>query len=763
MSSRRAIALIAGAATLLVGCLPAATASAAGQPSSAKAAIHPLGNVALPGVVETNPVTYTPNIFAGPVCGSTCSKFSTVYATVVVNGEVVVAGAFGEACTPAPASYAQCPTTVTTDDILAFNPATGAIDPNFNPTFTNGPIYSLAAGPNNTVYVGGSFTKVDGVSEEGVAQLNVAPGQSSDGTPVAGFDAYTSGVVNQIAYNGNALYIGGVFAMTDGVKTTGISRVNATTGALDTSFKFTLTDADGGALQVKTMALSPNGATLAIAGTFLQINHTSIPRLGLINTGGALGSTATLDNFAVPLLTNNCSKQHDYINGIDFSPDGSFFVIADTGFGSNGEPGICDSTARFNVSSTGTDVTPAWMNYTGGDSFRSVVVAGSVVYVGGHERWLNNECGNNHACEANTVLVEGIGAIDANTGLALPWWQPMTGRGRGVQSLATYPAGTFAGSNGGLLLGTDVSIISGATHDELAMFPLASAATPAAGGAILNGMFSQGRVGGLEETNTGIADMCVDDQGNGTSPGSVVDLATCNNSNQQNWTIGSGGTIQVNGLCLDTTGGATVPGTLLVLNTCDGATSQVWTQSTGNTVINQASSLCLDDPGSSTTSGTQLDINTCTGALSQSWPLPVAQASPAPPPVGPVYDAQVQSDDAVPCMTDYKGILTQGEKVIETACEGLTEQIWTLEPASTIEYKGKCLDTAGSGTASGTLVVLDKCTGVSSQVWTSASNYELVNQASGLCLTAPTDTSGTQLDIASCADGNNQQWRLPSL
>ncbi|MGH3157866.1 MAG: hypothetical protein ACRDNF_14995, partial [Streptosporangiaceae bacterium] len=249
MSSRRAIALIAGAVTLLVGCLPAATASAAGQPSLTKSATHPLGNVALPGVVSAKPVSYTPNIFSGPACGKPCAKFSTPYASVVVNGEVVVAGIFGEACTPATVSYAECPANVTADDILAFNPATGAIDQDFNPTFNaDATIYSLAAGPNNTVYVGGSFTTVDGTSEEGVAQLNVDPGQSNDGTLVPGFHAYTSGVVNAVAYDGaDALYLGGVFSETDGVKTTPVSRVNATTGALDTSFKFTLAGANGGA------------------------------------------------------------------------------------------------------------------------------------------------------------------------------------------------------------------------------------------------------------------------------------------------------------------------------------------------------------------------------------------------------------------------------------------------------------------------------------------------------------------------------------
>src|SRR5579875_1802835 len=296
MSSRRAIALIVGAVTLLAGTVPAATASAAATPaaarsapvkSAAKSAAKPKGDAQLPGVVSQTPLSNTPNIYPGSACGQTCNTTtSTIYSTVVVNGEIVVAGLFGEACTPAPATYAQCPDTVPTSDILAFDPATGAIDPNFHPTF-NGIIYSLAAGPNNTVYVGGSFTTVNGNSDEGVAQLNVTPGQSSiDGTQVAGFSASTGKTVYSVAYSNNALYLGGLFGKVNGKNDDYVARVNATTGAIDTSFAFKITDDAVGPLEVKTMSLSPNGDWLAIAGTFLQVNGKAIPRLALINTGG---------------------------------------------------------------------------------------------------------------------------------------------------------------------------------------------------------------------------------------------------------------------------------------------------------------------------------------------------------------------------------------------------------------------------------------------------------------------------------------------
>ena len=90
----------------------------------------------------------------------------------------------------------------------------------------------------------------------------------------------------------------------------------------------------------------------------------------------------------------------------------------------------------FRSTGTSVDVAPSWINYGGGDSFYSVAVAGNVVYAGGHDRWVNNYCGNNNVCEQNAVLVTGVSALDANTGLALSWWHPETLRGDGTDYLA---------------------------------------------------------------------------------------------------------------------------------------------------------------------------------------------------------------------------------------------------------------------------------------------------------------------------------------
>jgi Ricin-type beta-trefoil lectin domain/Domain of unknown function (DUF5122) beta-propeller len=768
MRSRVVMALTVGVITVLGFGLPAAGASAATTQSGAQAATKaPAAAAQLADLVSSTPVSYTPNISGYGSCGSLC-KNSTVYSTTVVNGEVIVAGEFSQACSPVP-GFAQCPTEATADYLLAFNANTGAIDPNFAPKLTGGPVYSLAAGAGNTVYAGGAFTAVNGTATGGLAALTVDPGQSDDGHLVAGFGAQVTGTVTTLAANGTALYAGGSFSKVDGKSYKGVARLNATTGAVDSTFNFTIGDPiSGDALQLNTLSVTPDGSTLAIAGTFLQVNGVSHPRIALISTGGGVGKTATLDTWMAPILANNCSAEHNYVNGLDFSSDGSFFAISTTGYKAGSSPGICDAVARFPTTATGTNVQPTWINYTGGDTYHSIAVVGNVIYAGGHNRWVNNECGNNRVCESNAVLVNGLAALDPNTGLALPWWHPQTLRKTGVQTLVPFNSTQDPGSNGGLIVGTDATTIGGAVHDELAIFPETSTAAQTPGGPIPSGMFSQGRIGGQDESNTGTAEMCVDDPGDSSTPGTAVDFSTCTNGNGQNWGIEPGGTIQINGLCLDTNGGATTSGTGVVLATCDGASTQQWAQGTGNIVTNGgAAGLCLDDPGAKLTNGTKLVVDTCSGASSQVWPLPVAQAPPPPPPVGSVYPDEIQSGTNVPCATSAAKSPKAGVTKVELeSCLGYATQNWTLQANGEIQVLGLCLDTVGESASAGTQVDLNTCTGAPTQIWTPQANRELTNGgASGICLDDPASNTanGTDLDIAACSGGNNQQWRLPAV
>jgi Ricin-type beta-trefoil lectin domain/Domain of unknown function (DUF5122) beta-propeller len=740
--------------------------------------------VPLSGVVSAAPVAWTPNVFAGTTDTATCQRWfgsggcghASVLSTAVVNGEVIVAGAFTQVCQAGPASSGHCQpgTMVTRNDVFAYQLGTGIIDPDFAPQLDQGPAYSVVAGPGNTVYLGGAFTTVTDAAgthtlNRGLVQLNVTPGNAAtDGQVVTAFTGHVNGYVRALAFNGNALYAGGQFSRADSTAETGIARLNATTGAVDPAFGLSISTpaVSGLALKVTAMALSADGKRLAVAGTFLDVGGQPRPRLALISTGGGLGTKASVANWAAPILANNCSAEHDYVRGVDFSPDGSWLVIADTGAKSSPvtAPSVCDAVVRFPAAPTGTSIQPAWVNYSGNDSFYSVQVTGAVVYVGGHFRWVNNECGADRQCEANSVLTMGFAAIDARTGLAVPWFHPLTLRGEGVMSLTTFPAGLYAGSNGGILLGTNVSQIADSYHGFEALFPLNSTTGTPTFGSIPSGMFAQGRIGGHNESTAGIAAMCVDDPGNSTTPGTTVDLASCTNAAWQNWTIQPGGTITLNGLCLDTADGGTASGTQAVLNTCDSGPTQVWTRTTSNALVNSASGLCLDDPGAATTSGTKLDIASCTGDPSQVWPLPATPVPSSLTPTGPVASSVIQSNHQPACLSTTGSSPAPGSAIQMWMCVGGQNENATVASDGTIQLRKLCLDTAGGATTDGTAVVLNTCNGASTQTWRLGSGHTLVNQGAGLCLAASATGNGSSLSVTTCSTSSLlQRWWLPAV
>jgi len=116
----------------------------------------------------------------------------------------------------------------------------------------------------------------------------------------------------------------------------------------------------------------------------------------------------------------------------------------------------------------------------------------------------------------------------------------------------------------------------------------------------------------------------VDDNGYSSTDGTKVQIWDCNGGQAQNWTVGTDGSIRVNGKCLDVSGAGVSNGSPVVLWDCDGAANQQWIPQLGY-LYNPVSGRCLDDPGGSTTDGTQLDLWSCNGdGANQQWKLPTS-------------------------------------------------------------------------------------------------------------------------------------------
>jgi predicted alpha-1,2-mannosidase len=248
--------------------------------------------------------------------------------------------------------------------------------------------------------------------------------------------------------------------------------------------------------------------------------------------------------------------------------------------------------------------------------------------------------------------------------------------------------------------------------------------------------------------------LCLDDSQSSTTDGNPVDIWDCNATDAQSWTIAQDGTIRVLGKCLDAWQSGTTNGTIIDLYECNGTGAQQWTIGSSGSLVNPESGLCLDDPNATTTQGTQLQLYTCNGSAAQDWTLPAVTA---------VTGAVTSSVGSGLCLDDRSSSTTNGNAIQIYTCNSTAAQNWTVEPDSTIQVLGSCLDT-GAGTTNGTLIQLWSCNGTGSQQWRTTTSGQLINPQSGLCLDDPSSstTAGTQVQLYGCDNTAAQDWKLPS-
>jgi hypothetical protein len=122
---------------------------------------------------------------------------------------------------------------------------------------------------------------------------------------------------------------------------------------------------------------------------------------------------------------------------------------------------------------------------------------------------------------------------------------------------------------------------------------------------------------------TGYEGLCLDDRSASTADYNPVQVYTCNGTSAQDWTVGSGNTLQVLGMCLDADAAGTANGTLVDLYTCNGTGAQVWEPQSNGELLNPESGKCLDDTGYRG-SGTQVQIWSCADTANQQWNVPTA-------------------------------------------------------------------------------------------------------------------------------------------
>jgi endo-1,4-beta-xylanase len=149
--------------------------------------------------------------------------------------------------------------------------------------------------------------------------------------------------------------------------------------------------------------------------------------------------------------------------------------------------------------------------------------------------------------------------------------------------------------------------------------PAYTAALSALGGS------STGGSGGGEVHAVG-SGKCLDVPNLSTTPGTQLDIWTCNGGTNQIWTRTSSGQLTVysggSQMCLDAYNNQTTPGTKVDIWSCDGGANQQWTVNANGTITGVQSRLCLDVTGASTANGASVELWTCNGGSNQQWTLP---------------------------------------------------------------------------------------------------------------------------------------------
>ncbi len=399
-------------------------------------------------------------------------------------------------------------TVLTRNRLLAFDVATGHISTTFNPN-PNGTTIDivLPSGDGSTVYVAGKFTSIGGVARTNIARIRV-----SDGAVVSTFNAGNiTGEIKDLALSNGRLWIGGAFTHIDGHRQPALAVIDPTTGAFVPYMALDIAGThNGGTTQVMKFAVNPSGTRLVAIGNFDTLDLVRHHQVFMLDLTGA---AATAANFNTTFYTSACSRSFDsYMRDVDFSPDGSFYVISTTG-AYGGNTSACDETSRWETASTGSAVVPSWTDYTGGDTTYGVEITNDAVYVGGHFRWQNNPFAGDRAGQG-AVSREGLAALDPQNGLPMTW-DPTRTKGVGVFD--------FLLTTDGLWIASDTDRIGAYQYKgRIARMPRTGASFPAVvtpslpndlyavaatGSALTRRSYADGSVGASQSVATGGIDM----------------------------------------------------------------------------------------------------------------------------------------------------------------------------------------------------------------------------------------------------------------
>lgn len=380
-------------------------------------------------IVTTNPLDTTPQLPAGTLGQYVVKGVAQIGAITYIGGDFP--------------SINGIPRT----HIAAFNTSTGAVL-SFAPKIAGGSIETVESTDDGKLLIGGTFTSVNGTSRIGIAKLNTNGTLDTLFNPKLSFQpGYNKLGVYHIVSRAYYTYISGSFSK----KLLMVNTVNGDDiGKINLSISGSLGDL-AGMPKVERFALSPGSTKLVAIGNFTTVNGKNVPSIFKLDLAPTIPVVSNWHSsyFKAP----SCSANLQYIlRDVKFSPGGDYFAVVTTGgMTTQGSGRLCDTASYWATNSETATSQPVWINYSG-DSLYAVEVTDKAVYVGGHQRWLNNPYPNGDSpgkCVGSICPVEawGLGAINATTGIALGWNPIRDAKGHGVEVLKATSTGLWFGGD----------------------------------------------------------------------------------------------------------------------------------------------------------------------------------------------------------------------------------------------------------------------------------------------------------------------------
>ncbi|MCA1841609.1 MAG: PQQ-binding-like beta-propeller repeat protein [Actinobacteria bacterium] len=380
------------------------------------------------------PATVTPTALSswGTAKASGTTKSQMVRAIVEAGGIAYVGGEFTKMVSPASVS-----TTVSRGYLAAINSTTGDLT-GWNPN-ANKKVWSMAlSADGKSVYVGGDFSSIGGVSASHLARISLATGKIDPAFKPKSI----TGRVRALTLDGDRLYVGGEFTSVGGQLRPKLAAVNPTTGDLLSWMPPALNKGRFiGHTGIPTPDYAP-GHVFAIA----VIGGKVFAAGNFLNFGGQ-GGLVTIDA-ATGALTDPQYTPKRPMFGLE-AAGGVLYAVG------GGPGGLVEALSPSNSK-------PLWKQRVDGDAV-DVAVSATSVYVAGH--YDNVILPKDKSCYQNCPggpRRHHLAAFNAADGAPLPW--------NPDADTSTGPFTVTAGANA-LYVGGEFNNINSKRQGGFVIFP----------------------------------------------------------------------------------------------------------------------------------------------------------------------------------------------------------------------------------------------------------------------------------------------------